>query len=253
MDTQYVGNAILQRIAVREHARLQAHFLRQLYRHPESENIVLCGSAALHGVYLHKRWSKDLDFAAPPETAARFRAIAAECDLVLTDREGLAIGNDETRSAFTFAQPSVFYPEVSVAVEVFSKEMSIAPERRPFKTLSGDLIPVVARPIYQMLALKIGCISLRYKALDYVDLWLGLQSDPALKYEVRRLLIAGTCHAGVFTPPRFVDVGQALERLDQHRAAWDQTLSVYMNRVPSFEQVRDDLANWLPFFAANAK
>ena len=87
-DTQQIGLGILQRIAVREKARLQSHFLSYLYGSPESDNIILCGSMALHGVYLHKRWSKDLDFEAPKNVALQFGQIAAQAGLSLTHREG---------------------------------------------------------------------------------------------------------------------------------------------------------------------
>lgn len=249
--TRQLGLGILQRVAVREKARLQAHFLSRLYASPESDNIVLCGSMALHRVYLHGRWSKDLDFEAPLEVAQRFPEIAARCGLLVKPKE---LPEDAPRSrttfGFTFSLPSSFYPDVAIAVEIFSQgQPVIRPERHTFCVAFKEQVPVFAKPLAAIIGIKIGCIFLRSKAVDFVDTWMGLKSGPDVRLQVRRAMREGLCGAGIFTPPARIDATLALLILQRLRPEWEETLGVYMTQIPPFEQVYSDLAEWLPFFA----
>jgi len=247
------GQALLQRIAVREKARLQAHFLSRLYAHPAAARLVLCGSAALHGVYLHGRWAKDLDFAALPDTASRFADIAHECGLTLAAKdEDAAWGLD--RAGWTFGLPRNAFPEARIAVEVFTHDtFQVPPERGTWTADSGETVTVWAKPLCEIVAAKLGNVCRRAKAADYADLWLGLQSDPALRYAVREMLGRGVCFAGDFTPPTALDSALALAQMDTLRETWQESLSPYMKHVPPFDAVRADLAHSLPFFTNNAK
>jgi predicted nucleotidyltransferase component of viral defense system len=247
-NAQQMGLGILQRIAVREKAKMQALFLSRLYESPDSAQIALCGSMGLHGVYLHGRWSKDLDFEMLLEAAPRFQEIADGC--------GLTLGKPEDPVEFvntlqyTFARPSAVYPEVAIAVEVFCKErIALPPERRLFAAVSGETVAVFVQPLAFMLATKVGCVFRRDKALDFFDLWLGLRSEPTTAYQVRDLLAQGLCEAGDFTPPVILDVDLALDKFRNIRAAWVDDLSAYMTAVPNFEQVYCDLSRWLSFLA----
>lgn len=248
-----IGQAFLQRIAVREKARVQAHFLARLYAHPEAQNIVLCGSAALHGVYLHGRWAKDLDFVALPGVAARFADIARECGLTLTAKDEDSVPRLD-RAGWTFGLPRAGFPEARIAVEVFTCDtFRVAPERGTWTADSGETLSVWAKPLSEIMGANLGNIFRRAKAADYVDLWLGLQSDPALRYAVREMLGRGLCFAGDFTPPAALDMALALSQLDTLRETWREKLSPYMKHVPPFDAVRADLARSLPFFTNNAK
>ena len=248
---QQLGLGILQRVAIREKARLQAHFLSRLYASPESGNIVLCGSMALHGVYLHGRWSKDLDFDAPMETALRFQEIAERCELTLKHRaEWKGHSSPQDAIPFIFASSSAFYSEVSIGVEIFSREqILVAPERHTFHASSGEQVSVLVKPLAEMIAVKLGCIFRRQKAVDFLDVWLGLQSNLCTHSEVRNLLRLGLCDAGDFSPPPRIDVSLALTQLEGLRPIWEEKLSIYKTQVPPFMQVYTDLAEWLPFFA----
>lgn len=254
-NTQQIGLGILQRVAVREKARLHTHFLTQLYQLPETQDMLLCGSAALHGVYLHKRWSKDLDFEAPLEIALQFDKIAERAGLKLTLREGWE-GHRNLLNAvpYTFSASSAFYPEVVIAVEIFPYERRfIRPERGEFTVQSGEKIAVLVKPIAEMMGAKIGCLFQRHKAIDFVDLWFGLASDPCLRFQVKDLLRDGLCEAGNFTPPSVIDANVLLVKLSRLRETWEEDLSVYLTQVPTFQRVWHDLSQWLPLFATTTQ
>lgn len=254
-DTQQIGLGILQRIAVREKARLHKEFLTRLHQFPQAQEILLCGSMALHGVYLQKRWCKDLDFEAPTETAWRFQEIAAQAGLTLTLRDEWQ-GQRNTRNAipYTFSSTSTFYPSVTIGVEIFPyEERFLAPEKREFITASGEHVTVFVKPLAEMMATKIGCFFERNRATDYVDLWFGLTADPELRFLTRELMRQGLCEAGNFTPPRFVDVDVLMKNLSQLQESWQADLSVCLTQVPDYKQVRDDLCRWLPFFSTSSK
>lgn len=249
--TRQLGLGILQRVAIREKARLQAHFLSRLYASPESDTIVLCGSMALHGVYLHGRWSKDLDFEAPLEIAQRFPEIAATCGLLVKPKEPPeGKPPSKTTFGFTFSLASAFYPDVAIAVEIFSRgQAAVRPERHTFCVAVKEQSPVYAKPLAVIIGVKIGCIFLRRKPVDFVDTWMGLKSGPDVRLQVRQSMREGLCGAGSFTPPAYIDAKLALLLLQELRPEWEEKLGVYMTQIPPFEQVYDDLAEWLPFFA----
>ena len=247
------GQALVQRIAVREKARVQALFLSRLYAHPESQSFVLCGSAALHGVYLHGRWAKDLDFCACPDAAQRFADIAADCGLTLTVKDDDSLHTLD-RTGWTFGLPRTQFPEARIAVEVFTHErFRVAPVAADWTADTGDSVRVWAKPLHEMLAVKIGCCFQRAKAVDFVDLWLGLKSDLASRYAVREVLQRELCFAGDFTPPTTINVPLALSQMDSTEAAWNEKLSAYMKQPPPFSVVRDDLTHWLPLLAGDTK
>ncbi len=254
-DTQQIGLGILQRIAVREKARLHKEFLTRLYELPQAQDMLLCGSMALHGVYLQKRWCKDLDFAAPVNIAWDFQEIAAQAGLNITLREGWeGQRNSFNAVPYVFSSASPFYPEVAIGVEIFPYEHRfLGPETRVFTTAAGEQVTVLAKSLAEMMAAKIGCFYERVKATDFVDLWFGLSSDPTLLFQTKAILREGLCEAGNFTPPSDIRADIVLEKLSRLEATWQDDLSVYLTQVPSFAQVRGDLSRWLPIFDTQSR
>jgi predicted nucleotidyltransferase component of viral defense system len=254
-DTQQIGLGILQRIAVREKARLHKEFLTRLYELPQAQEMLICGSMALHGVYLHKRWSKDLDFEASTKVALGFQEIAAQAGLNITLREGWkGPHNSMTAVPYVFSSSSAFYPEVAIGVEIFPYEQRfVAAEHRAFTTEVGEQVMVIVKPLAEMMAAKIGCMFQRNKATDFADLWFGLSSDRCLAFQARDLIRNGMCEAGNFTPPSVISADYLLERLSRLQDTWQEDLSVYLTQVPDFAQVRGDLSRWLPLFDTQSR
>jgi hypothetical protein len=254
-DSQQIGLGILQRVAVREKAQLHKEFLTRLHQLPQAQEIILCGSMALHGVYLQKRWSKDLDFEAPTDIAWGFQEIAAQAGLNISLREGWE-GQQHPLNAvpYVLSSPSAFYPEVVIGVEIFAcASRFLAPERRDLTAASGETVSVFVKSLPEMMGAKIGCLYQRHKAIDFVDLWFGLASDPFLLLEVKDLLQSGLCEAGNFTPPRVIDPDFLLHRLARLEESWHEALSIYLTQVPDFPQVQEDMRRWLPFFSTTSK
>lgn len=70
-----LGTSVLIRIAQREQDSLKVGLLSAICTTSLSHQLVFRGASALHGVYLHERYSEDLDFFAAPEIVVN--AVAA--------------------------------------------------------------------------------------------------------------------------------------------------------------------------------
>lgn len=239
-----VAKDIARRVVVREKANLQAHFLDKLYASPASDNIVLCGSVGLHGVFLHHRWSEDVDLTTTPKIAAQFVDIASAAGLSVALR-----GRRGDITSYTLQAPSVV-PNVSLKVEVIArnKQGHLASERRMLTLSNGTTHQVLVRPLAEIIAVKFGCIKLRMKALDFVDIWWGLNSDAELKDTVLDYLVHKRCVAGDFTPIG-LDARIVRMKLEAMQETWSQQLNEYMAHVPNFDEVNQDFEEWLAFFA----
>jgi len=261
MDTQPIGQAIRERIALREMARLQVHFLQRLHGVLLGEQLVFRGGSALHGVYLHKRWSKDLDFFAPVDVASRIRESAAENGLLLeepmrreeddyAERGG---GRDPNKrpdgTLSVFASPGTVYARVEIRVDVCNRDNTLFPtEERLFVPLHGAPVPVRVQRLSELMADKFGCTLRRSKPMDFSDLWLGLNAHQELWNEIRFVMEHKNCGPYDIVPLQTFTAGAALANLDKARETWDEKLGKAMSSFPAYDTVRQDLTQWLPFF-----
>ncbi len=259
--TRQLGLGILQRVAMREMARLQSHFLSELNRLPLGEQLVFRGGAALHGVYLGGRWSKDLDFFAPPEIAFGIRAIAAEQGLLLEEppkviEEGYTLrGHKRDPTArpdgtlSVFALPGTVHSRVEIRVDVCSRDNTLFPvERQMFVPLSYPPVSVRVQRLSELMADKFGCVLRRSKAMDFLDLWYGLNARPDLKDEIRDVMERKDCGPYDIVPLQTFTTEAALAHLENTEETWDEKTSTALSTPPSFDRVREDLTVWLPFF-----
>ena len=230
-----IGQRILPRLVVREQLRLQVEFLERLSRIPECHDFALYGGSGLHGVYLHERLSDDLDLIVPPDLLPGFLSVLAAHGLGLEEREGLV-------PAYT--RPGALGVPIGIGVDLRGNVINadarggIRYECRPFGFLAGRPVPARVPPLADMLADKLNCITLRARAVDFVDLWLGLRRGPETGADA-----FSAFHA---RQPRLqYDAAAAWEHLASVGPEWEETLRPLMLRVADYEQVRRDLEGWL--------
>jgi len=229
-----LGRVIFNRIGTLERTRLQFKCLQMLSALPVWDQLVLRGAIAIHGVYLHGRCSKDLDFLAPATVKSRFVEILAEQGIALQEKE-------ESRMPFFLMQGAIF-KDVAVGVDVRQREASdVTWVNADFCGAGGAKIPVRVMPLSMMIAEKLRATSQRARCSDFYDFWLFVQKRPDLLPELQRLLCIGEVG------------GEALEfsadktwvHFQQLRSSWHQDLIPLMPQVPSFETVETDLLRTL--------
>lgn len=184
-----------------------------------------------------------MDLTTTPKIAAQFVDIASVAGLSIVLR-----GQRGDITSYTLQAPSVM-PNVSLKVEVIArnKQGYLAPEKRMLTLSNGTIHEVLVKPLAEMIAIKFGCIKLRMKALDFVDIWWGLNSDAELKNIVFDYLVHKRCVEGEFTPVG-LDARIVRLKLEAMQETWSQQLNEYMAHVPNFDEVNRDFEEWLAFF-----
>lgn len=238
--TAVTASAILARVAQRERDGLKIAALRRLCATPLFSQLVLRGGSALHGVYLHERYSEDLDFFADPGLAMNVCRVFGEAGLVMEARPDAAPihvgrGTVHERVELGVDVIGIHYPE----------EGFLVPCEANYRSITGEMAPVRTYPLPALLARKLRYVMRRRFAVDFYDLWIGLEEHPECSPEmqeiVRRREIGG---AG---GERYRAEG-AMANFAGLEVSWHEELMALMPRVPEFGQVRRDLAHWLPQF-----
>lgn len=236
-----IGQSLLQRIGVRERERVQVKFLQLLKDTPLWEQMVFRGAVALHGVYLHGRCSKDLDFMASPEVSANFYEMANACGLQVQDKS-------EVTSVVNFSLPGQVFNRIVVGIDVCSRPPNDLPcQLGEFVSLSGQKIPVRVMPLREQIGEKLRAASRRGRALDFFDVWLAFEKHPNLLGSVSEVIEKRKKSDA----PLLYDAEKALATLETRRDEWFEKLAPQMAKVPTFERVQQDLQCWLPSLAAS--
>ncbi len=237
-NAEHLGQGVMQRLAAREKSRIQFAFLQELQRLPASRYLTLCGGAALHGVYLHERWSKDLDFYAPYIIADRFPEIVAKA--------GLAIHRVEGRSGYAFFRDGIIAPRMGIGIEIFVRGNSVlAPTLSQFRSYDGQEITLQVAPLAEILLSKVGCLHRRSKPTDFVDLWSALKKYPDILLQMRLLLNDSRWNCGIYTPPRQIDIHRIMANLSSLQDTWDLAMMGIFYPQPSFAVVAEELSDSL--------
>ncbi len=236
-----VGSAISRRIGQRQKNQLKARFLKLLSATPLYDQLILRSGSALHGVYLHERYTEDLDFFAPPVIAEDFPAAFQSIGLCLEKRgEGITP---------VYVAPGLAQGRVEIGVDVlaasYPEESFLVPEPHLFRAVSGEMAPVRTYPLPALLARKLRYMMWRRYAVDFYDLWIGLEKRPEVAPEMSE--IVRQRESGVAFHERY-RADTARMGLDALEASWHEELAALMPRVPEFGQVKQALAHWLPQF-----
>lgn len=241
-----LGSAVSRRIGQRQKEQLKVHFLKRLSLTSLFDQLVLRSGSALHGVYLHARYTEDLDFFALPALAHNAQAVFAEVGLTLERRaDGIAP---------IYAAPGLAQARVEISVDVlaasYPEESFLAPEPHTFRAVSGETAPVRTYPLPALLARKLRYVMWRRFAVDFYDLWVGLEKHPEVAPDIREIVRRREVGVAFHECYR---AGTARMSLDALEASWHEELAALMPRVPEFGQVQRDLAYWLPLFESTER
>lgn len=235
-----VGQALYVRTALREQTRLQAQFLEQLGKSPFSQQFVLCGGAALHGVFLHRRSSANLDLYAPAVIVARFNELAIGC--------GIGIEKARVHNSFVLQDRSMTLKNLRIGIR-----LSILPsnalkwERKLFVTASGRAVPVNVLPLVELVGQKLLLVMQRMRAVDVLDIWLALNERPELIEALDHIVNADSGLKATFP----VSLEQISSRLSCFKGDWVTSLEHLIYPVPEFDIVFQDLRSSLARIAAS--
>lgn len=241
-EPKTLTRVIFDRIGTLERTRLQAKFLLSLKALPVWNQLVLRGAVAIHGVWLHGRCSRDLDFLAPPDVKARFAEILAEQGLVLQKKE-------ESRIPF-FAMQGTVFKDIAVGIDVCERESAdMNPIRAIFTGAGGVTIPVNVMPLPALMAEKLRATSRRARPSDFFDLWLFGQRHPEMLPELQRHLSIGEVDGEELE----YSAEETWTHLLEAEKWWNKDLIAFMPTVPPFETVRLDLGRFLEELSAKPR
>ena len=239
-ETPSLGLVIFSRIMAIERTRLQTKCLQLLRATSLWDHLVFRGGVAIHGVHLHGRSSRDLDFLAPAAIQTRFVELMAEQGVALQWRE-------EDRIPSFPMQGSVF-KEIAVGIDVCPREATdMTWEHALFQGVGGTTVPVRVMPLPLLIAEKFRAITYRSCASDFYDVWLLSQKRPDILPELQRLVRYGE----VDGERLWFNEHLAWQNFLQLREKWHDGLIPLMPQVPSFETVEHDLARTLELFAGH--
>jgi hypothetical protein len=234
-----LAGALTHRIAVREESAAQRTVLEALDKAGIASRVVLCGSAALHGVYLHGRRTVSLDLIMPPPMATGLSGMLRS--------RGFVIFESTSPDTYAVAANSAVVPDLKVVISARPvRNLTFPIEQRAFSDASGRKTPVLTLALSYLVSRKLSTMVLRENPVDYLDLWMVSKEFPDIADELREL------HAGYLgprsshDPVRLFSAEQALRRLDRIEARWIDDLKALVYPSPSFAHVRQDLAIWMP-------
>jgi predicted nucleotidyltransferase component of viral defense system len=240
-----MASAILANLARRERSDAQAKLFRELNAMSIGRHLVFTGGAALHGVYLHRRLSDNLDFEAPYAIALRFH------DLAVANGLSLMKGNS-SGSRLIYTSEGRIHRIIQFEIRINIRNQRLYPaEARPFVSGSGHAVDVRVLPLAEIMTIKLGCLFKRRHAIDAVDLWWGMQ-DPEVRESMRAVMQNAKWNCGTYTPPAPFRARHALENLEALRPAWSSELQGNLSAAPPFDQVYEDLCAWLSSFERSA-
>lgn len=237
-EEENIGHGIAQRLVRYEISRLQVEFLERLRESPVGQYLTLCGAAALHGVYLHQRWSATLDFEAPYVVVLRLAELARA--------SGLGLEKGMSSNQFVFSGRSLLFPDMRVSIHIYVKHQMVSlPHTQDFLGRPDAPIPVRVLPLEELVATKIGMLFKSPRAIDFVDVWLALSSKDSISEQVHDVLGNAQWIQNSLAPPRPMDASVALRHLRRLQPSWMQALDGVIAPVPTWEKVNRDLQQGL--------
>lgn len=238
---QNFAQGVVARLAGREREAAQATMLRTLSTLSMWPVMKLTGGAALHGVYLHRRRFKDLDFELARSLVEPFAEELAA--------SGLPIRRDSPQRFLMDVRGGALRSLV-VGFEVFAQaHIALPAVNAMFVCHTGEEISVYVPTLSELLLIKVGCLHRRVRALDFADLWMGLRSvdnPEILVQQMRQILNEPRWDCGSFTPDRPFRLTKILTRLGRLENDWSQELARYLDKPPTYAEVAADLARYLP-------
>ena len=239
-ENHSLGRVIFNRIGTLERTRLQTRCLQALSATPVWNQLVFRGGVALHGVYLHGRCSRDLDFLAPAAIQENFMEILAA--------QGIALEKKEDARVPFFPMQGTVFKEIAVGIDVCPRAASdITWEDALFQGVGNTTMPVRVLPLVHLMAEKFCAASRRASATDFYDIYVFAQKRPDLLTELARVLCIGELSGEKLK----FNAEQTWLHFQQVRDVWHEELIPLMPQVPPFETVAHDLAGTLKHFAAD--
>ena len=234
------GNRLVKRIVIREKAKLQAEFLQELYQQDFGRNMIFRGGAALHGVYLHARWSEDMDFFASPDISHRFVQFAQTRGLNVEAR-GVGLTPIYVGSGKVCRRVEI---PIDVAPKHLPEEEFLTSHWDTFSAVTGERVQVLTYSIGALLARKLRYVVRRSYAVDFFDLWIGAQCNTVCTQEIARIVRGREAQLDQDDAERF-RADAAIRSMMSLRNNWDSELRDLMQDAPKFDHVVDMLAPWL--------
>ncbi len=237
-----IGSGIFQRIVMRERTLLQAKLLEKLHGSPLSQYLTLCGASALHGVYLHQRWTTGLNFQAPGVLSASFVELVSASGMPFQ-----RVGSD-----FLFTDHVAVSKQASIIVSVTAQHgLPKQPELLKFAASAGQSVPVRVSPLCDVMAATLNNILHDPHPVDFLDAWLCLKIQPDSFYKAFETSVAAETSTGSPRNHKLPAVSSTNDLLWKTKRVWpveleDVVLEGKGTTLPTFNQVYKDLMAVIP-------
>lgn len=236
-DAAQLAGAFGYRVALREETAAQAEFLKRLSKTALGTGFVLCGSAALHGVFLHGRRVGSIDLLVLPDIAWRFAAILREMDV--------RVELTEVPRRYRVSLPDRVIHGIPLTVNLFASQLEHRAEEQLFGLSQREKTSVRTMSLVELTARKLATLYLRVNPVDYLDLWLALKQTPTLTEDLRSRMMSCRAVQSSHDPHSYFDCRKALADIAGLEDVWEQALSKLVHSVPDHGSVQKDLRDWL--------
>ncbi len=132
----------------------------------------------------------------------------------------------------------------------YPEDTFLTPQLAVYCGITDKTAPVRTYPLCALLARKLRYVMRRRFAVDFFDLWIGLEKHPECAPKMQKIVRRRELGGGGGEMYRAEGAQANLAGLE---ATWHDELHALMPRVPAFETVRRDLSHWLPQFEAERK
>jgi hypothetical protein len=233
------ASRVASRIASREAGAAQVRAVAEVNDALCGAQIVLCGSAALHGVYLHNRRPPIVDMVTDPGTAARFYG-------KLKDR-GVNIERVCARNEFALGGLSRLFPGLFVYLRVHALANVPPPGgRRSFGVKNENQVEFAVYSLRDLGMAKLACAASRGRFTDFLDLWFlsraGEETTAQVAHGLARQPVGRSSHE----PRRPLDADLILSRLDRLKDNWPIAMEGLQGPLPGHGDIAARLREWLP-------
>jgi hypothetical protein len=233
MTTDAAGR-FAYRLALRSEEAGHVGFLEHLRNSVFGDDLILCGSAAIHGVHIHGRRTPVLDFVAEPSVALR---CAEGLKSVGVDVQQWAAGHQLTAPADS---------RLFGGMEVMLKVYSLAKLPAGSAPLHYADTRVRTLPLANLAIAKLGRAFVRGSALDFVDLWMIARARPELAQEIPEAWAKLGPSNSSHVPARPLEVDRLMRRLRDLGNRWESGMADLVYPIPRHSDIVGHLCEWLP-------
>jgi len=205
--------------------------LKKIYESGFSDILVFKGGTALHKLYLHKRFSVDLDFTALKRINENdLRSVIEDREIKSKIKDINDIGNS---TRITLGYVSVLEFANRIFLDLSKREQPVLPlVRKKIHSPFFEDFEVLTFQLEELLAEKLRAIMQRKKPRDYLDLFYLLEYG---RVDFKKAIKIAEVKLSSFRED--LDKEKIFERAEFVQSLWERDLREILTSIPDFDRV----------------